>query len=338
MRKIYVSIIGVFMALSAFGAGENVPTSKSYIDSALSQKQDTIERTSGNNQALTNTGVAGEYSTKEIYDSTGSYLGQTDALIDAVTMNTAVQNAIDSEFKCISWIDDDPTKDCLLMEIRGVTATGATTLPSGYTELEYIESTGTQYIDTGYKPNNLTNFEIKYLHTDWIQTTVNIPYGCTNSPDSSKANYCLFRTNRGTYTLNRMAWGNDRYGTNKALASEYQANLNEWYIDEYLQNQMYINGTLVATSAVDPGTVWNASRSIYLFKRNSPDPFPSKIRVAYVKIWEQNSLLHNMIPARRDSNGVLGMYDTVTNTFYTNAGTGEFIAGPMVNLYLPAGT
>ena len=33
-------------------------------------------------------------------------------------------------------------------------------LPSGYTELEYIESTGTQYIDTGLKGNLNTKVEI----------------------------------------------------------------------------------------------------------------------------------------------------------------------------------
>ena len=121
MRKICVSIIAGLVAFSAFGVGENVPTSKSYIDSELSQKQDTIERTTGNNKALTNTGTAGEYGTKDIYDSTSSYAEQTDALIDAQTMNAAVQNAINAEFVCISWVDDDPTKDCLLMEIRSVT-------------------------------------------------------------------------------------------------------------------------------------------------------------------------------------------------------------------------
>ena len=104
---------------SVHAAAENVPTSKSYVDSALTQKQDTIERATGANQALTNTGVAGEYGTKDIYDSTGEYATQQDALIDAVTMNTAVQNAIDSEFQCVEWVDNDPTKDCLLMMIGG---------------------------------------------------------------------------------------------------------------------------------------------------------------------------------------------------------------------------
>ncbi len=44
----------------------------------------------------------------------------------------------------------------------------------------------------------------------------------------------------------------------------------------------------------------------------------------------------NGIPARRDSDGELGMYDTVSGTFFTNSGTGTFIAGPVFS-YLPQG-
>lgn len=50
-----------------------------------------------------------------------------------------------------------------------------------------------------------------------------------------------------------------------------------------------------------------------------------------------NILVRNMIPARRNSDNVLGMYDTVTNTFFTNSGSGTFIAGPTLNVYLPSG-
>jgi len=163
MRKICVSIIGGFIMFSAFGVGENVPTSKSYIDSELVEKQDTIERTTGNNQALTNTGTAAEYGTKDIYDSTGSYTEQTDALIDAQTMNAAVQNAINAEFVCISWVDDDPTKDCLLMEIRGTTEKLASKnvfdvsqllKADGWTENNgvYTGNAGRIYLLTNYKP------------------------------------------------------------------------------------------------------------------------------------------------------------------------------------------
>lgn len=119
MQKILISILCVFIGFSAFCADENMPTSKSYVDSALMEKQDKISANNGSTQVLMNTGIAGNVGTKNIYDSTASYGGQSDALIDAGTMNAAVQNAIDSEFVCIEWINDDPNDDCLLMEIRG---------------------------------------------------------------------------------------------------------------------------------------------------------------------------------------------------------------------------
>ena len=40
-------------------------------------------------------------------------------------------------------------------------------LPSGYTRLEYIESTGAQYIDTGYHLNsNNEKIEMKFRYTE----------------------------------------------------------------------------------------------------------------------------------------------------------------------------
>jgi len=117
MKKFLFVLFGVFAFSGAFAAGENVPTSKSYVDTKLTKKQDKIAATDGAARVLTNTGTAGEYETKGIYDSTGSYLAQTDALVDAVTMNTAVQNAIDSEFQCVEYNPNDPT-DCWLMDVK----------------------------------------------------------------------------------------------------------------------------------------------------------------------------------------------------------------------------
>ena len=39
-------------------------------------------------------------------------------------------------------------------------------LPSGYIELEYIESTGTQYIDTGYIPDSYTTVICDFMMTN----------------------------------------------------------------------------------------------------------------------------------------------------------------------------
>ena len=114
MKKFLFILFGVFGVMGAFAAGENIPTSKSYVDAAVAPKQDTIEHATGAPMVLTNTGMAGEYGTKGIYNSTGTYAGQTQNLVDAATMNAGVQNAINSEFQCIEW---DEHGECLLLDL-----------------------------------------------------------------------------------------------------------------------------------------------------------------------------------------------------------------------------
>ncbi len=122
MKKILFILFGVFVFSGAFAAGENIPTSKSYVDSKLGEKQDIIPANDGTTQVLTNTGTAGEYGTKGIYDANGAYATQTQNLVDAATMNAGVQNAIDSEFQCIEWVNpNDHSSDCLLMDVFGQT-------------------------------------------------------------------------------------------------------------------------------------------------------------------------------------------------------------------------
>jgi hypothetical protein len=44
-------------------------------------------------------------------------------------------------------------------------------------------------------------------------------------------------------------------------------------------------------------------------------------------MYGQNENNMILVPAQRKSDGVIGMYDVVTNVFVTNSGTGEFIGG-----------
>lgn len=119
MKKNILTVICALFCVAAFAMDENVPTSKSYVDAAVETKQDIIPAADGAVRVLTNTGVAGEYEPRGIYDAAGEYATQKQNLVDAQTMNAAVQNAIDSEFQCVEWVDpNDRTSDCLLMDIR----------------------------------------------------------------------------------------------------------------------------------------------------------------------------------------------------------------------------
>ena len=122
MKKFLFILFGLFVVAGAFAAGENIPTSKSYVDSKLGEKQDIIPANDGAARVLTNTGTAGEYGTKGIYDANGEYMTQTQNLVDAATMNAGVQNAINSEFQCIEY---DESGECLLFDVFGTTAKSA---------------------------------------------------------------------------------------------------------------------------------------------------------------------------------------------------------------------
>ena len=59
----------------------------------------------------------------------------------------------------------------------------------------------------------------------------------------------------------------------------------------------------------------------------------AKMKLYSFKIYDDSgSLVRDMIPVKRKSDNVLGLYDKVENKFYANAGTGTFTAGPVIDL------
>ena len=326
MKKFLFVLLGGFVVMGAFAAGENVPTSKSYVDSKLSEKQDIIPKNDGATQVLTNTGTVGEYGTKGIYDTNGAYATQTQNLVDAATMNAGVQNAIDSEFQCIEWLDpNDHSSDCLLMDVFGTPPQQI--LPTGYTALEYIKSTGTQYIDT-----NVPWASVKCFHGKAVQTNLNTSWNLSllgGSVDKGYTYNAFFGTaywgSQGG--IREWYWNTNILPTTTVEFDICANSASEW--------AGYINGisTVGVQTSFFNGNVWIMNTADSILYRRAFMGY-----TWYIKLNDVNGdALFNGIPARRNSDGEIGMYDTVTNTFFTNSGTGEFIAGPVVNLYLPVG-
>jgi hypothetical protein len=85
------------------------------------------------------------------------------------------------------------------------TGTKVANLPSGYTQLEYIESSGTQYIDTGFIANQDTRVVLDYKATSATSGGTGV-FGCrTNSASNA---FVLFIMPSGAY------WN---YGTQSQL-------------------------------------------------------------------------------------------------------------------------
>ena len=199
-------------------------------------------------------------------------------------------------------------------------------LPNEYQEVEYIESTGTQYIDTGYCPYK-TKTEVKFKYTG--SSNVSGVY-ILASWTSNNRYYPVAYTgtiNGTTYNQFRTADKNNIYTNLGAYNSEVHSVI---YNDE--ENKVYFDNIL-KTTVTDLDTP--NTNSIYLFAMHGSTGAEnsSSCRIFSVKLMDKitNTIARNFIPCYRKSDNEIGMYDLVSNQFYTNAGTGVFLMGTEVN-------
>lgn len=193
-------------------------------------------------------------------------------------------------------------------------------LPRGYTELEYIQSSGTQYIDTGFKPTGNTRVVVDFLA--YNQTTAQ--QGIFGSRPGASGRFTLF-TGHSTASLQV------DYNTEKSLADQdveiSGLDLTK-RVNISMSNKLVIDGTTVSSTAIKSFT---STYDMYLFANNNIGvvQLPSSLNLYSCAIYNDNTLVRNFVPCK-NPDGVVGLYDSVNSQFYQNAGTGTFIAGPEI--------
>ena len=201
---------------------------------------------------------------------------------------------------------------------NGVVVWMSKELPDGYTQVEYLESTGTQYIDTGLKGNLNTEAIIKVNQiTASSQNTITIFGDRTNS---SKAIAINLPTN---VSNNQQRFGDKSviYNTPLSLEVDYVLKINK--------SGLYIDNTKIVT--FNTTTEFETESNLQLFKVSGivGSFYNGTVKIYYCKIYDDGVLVRNFIPCKNPSN-VVGLYDTVNDVFYSNAGSGSFIAGAEV--------
>ena len=183
-------------------------------------------------------------------------------------------------------------------------------LASGYTELEYIETTGTQYIDTDIKPD--ADYDVETVFT----TPNTLSNGSLFGNQSADVLLYLSSNTFSVYNNN----------SNKgALTPTISANAQYSVKLSVVGTSATISGDLTGTFS---GLTITGTRNILLGANYSSNVTDfGKFKYHSMKITKSGVLVRNLVPAKRNSDSVLGMYDTVNNQFYTNAGSGTFGAG-----------
>lgn len=189
-----------------------------------------------------------------------------------------------------------------------------------YIPVEYIESTGTQYIDTNFTPSGKLTVEGKISvskptreiavagteNFGWelgFSTTENRMFSYLNSINS----LAVITTSSIWNTKLEFTAINDYDNSIRSLS----VNVDNIYVSdtrlskEYRQNLLLFN-----------------YRKVYYFAG----------KCYSMKFYDDDVLRRDFIPCYRKSDNVIGMYDLVEGKFYTNEGTGEFLKGEEVEI------
>ena len=182
-------------------------------------------------------------------------------------------------------------------------------LPSGYKKLEYIQSTGTQYIDT------LVNIEANKPIT--LRVVCDCSFnnaGVGNGVGTTiSGNIFYFGTYNGSY-----CYGLGKVDGVTSVAADTERRIHDL---DAVGKKLTISGKLSLTglSFATP----TASRTFWL------PQWGQGIKLYSCQIYDNGTLVRDFIPCQT-TDGTIGLWDDVNSVFYGNAGTGTFTAGPEI--------
>ena len=178
---------------------------------------------------------------------------------------------------------------------------------SSFIPLEYIESTGTQWIDTGIVPvYSATKIEAELEPTHNNQTSGHL-FGCGSGPNGNRF---FLQVENSKFSV---GMGNTYQITTKnseRTTITFQPSNIIKSVDVNIGNtllQYDISSAKTPTDKIRIG--WN-----------------SKVKIYSVKIYYEDTLVRDFAPAL-DDNSIPCMYEKVEKKYYYNQGTGQFVAG-----------
>lgn len=196
-------------------------------------------------------------------------------------------------------------------------------LPDEYQEVEFLQNSGTQFINTEVVPKPNYKFYIKYTDvgtggsnyvTGARPTSSGTIYTAITGPVADQSIQVAYQS--GATTPNKYRKANYTY----IVEAEYTEDMTGWGRLECLDTEDVFNGT---QTALVPN---NLTATVKIFGLRVGNVHKG-IKVYEYKQWIDNVLERYFVPCYRKSDDEAGMYDLIYDEFYTNAGSGTFIVG-----------
>ena len=192
-------------------------------------------------------------------------------------------------------------------------------IDSGYERLEYIQSTGAQYIKTGiFSGQKITSIKAHYYNT-----TTNNSQILFGMYDGTRYAYYDYREGNSPC---RVAWYNNVIHTQ----IPFEIGERETSLKIFDRKHIYtFNGQeFSGVSEADP----IGDTEMYLFGYNNKGNvgYPMRCKLYSFQICVDKNLIRDFIPMRRIADGAVGLYDSIGKQFYTSSTATSFVAGPVM--------
>lgn len=192
---------------------------------------------------------------------------------------------------------------------------GETVNKDQYVNLEYLESVGAQYIDTGYIVDE----------NDVIEVTFEIPQSSL-SQGTDKIILDARDDDKGirvsTYGSNGKWYA--RFGHNSGFTSPVVNILKGSF--SISKNKFILNGSVLSSTMAFTAT---PTGSLVLFsglnRETNTMSGPAYVRIKEVKIKNNGETVKHFVGRLRVADDTAGMLDKISGDFFTNGGTGDFL-------------
>ena len=204
----------------------------------------------------------------------------------------------------------------------GVTSGSTSRLPSGYTEVEYIQRDASHngYVGLGEYFQENTKIEIDFQMTQAKGNAIIGDYGSNDNDDWRVfLNYDVQVNNRLNYDF---LTSRNYYNTGD-WSKRFHIEIGNYYIKDVDSGNYLINTT--------KKTGFTRPNQMYLFHMDGTQS-TNNIDYGYVysvKIWQNDTLVKEFVPCFRNSDNVVGLYDIVGNEFHGSLES-TLIAGSVV--------
>lgn len=197
-------------------------------------------------------------------------------------------------------------------------------LPPQYQQVEYIQSSGTQYINTDVSLYDVEDHKIILDIAPTEFYNYNIIWGSTYDADTFEGWVHVDGLLAMRYNYIRYGSDNTIEVNNRYLIEAGKSNIN-------LSNSIYkkVNGTSYGSNTVNT-KITDAKFLLFLSGSDY-----GKHKLYSCKLYKSGILVRNFIPCYRKVDNEIGLYDLVNKVFYSNAGTGVFLKGDNVVNIIP---